>query len=200
MFCEALRFKSQDDSSRVTDEPRDEILSNIKELLPCASSFPTPITPLTQDHTLSYLSSHLRTADPPGFFPRLWAFYLKKALLYLVPKFPLLKFTLTLAWIAWDLPSFPFTSPTTEVVMALASRRPGAALASSSILFSSSKISSQGILVGLSFPESQHLFATPGSRHLGGHNGRCYCWGLHLSYVGSSNSSCYFLFESSSPK
>lgn len=97
MFCEALRLRSQDDSSHVTDEPRDEILSNVKELLPCASSLPAPIIPLNQDHTSFYLSSHLRTADPPGFFPSLWAFYLKKALLYVVPKFPLLKFTLTLA-------------------------------------------------------------------------------------------------------
>lgn len=113
---------------------------------------------------------------------------------------PLFKIMLTLAWIAWDLSSFPYTSPTTEV-KTLVSRKPEAALTSCFCPFQLVwNIHHRGILVGLSFTESQRLFATLCSWYLGDHKGRCHCWGIHLPDVGSSNSSCYFLFESSSPK
>lgn len=159
---------------QVTDEHCSEILGNIKELPPSACSLPTP-------HHLPDSDCFILSQQAPEhsryyrILPWSWAFYLRKVVLYLVPKVPLLKVKLTLAWIARDLSSFPYTNPTTEVASALVSRKPEAALASSFYPFQFvQNIHHRGILVGLPFIESQCLFATLCSWHLGDHNGRCH--------------------------
>lgn len=135
--------------------------------------------------------------------PGLRVFCLRKNPVYLVQEVPLFEFKLTLLWIDWDISSFPCNNPSLEVAMALAPRKPEAALA----LFPYSFQFVQNIhhQIILAFKQAlAPLYYTDqlASRAMepGDHNGRCHYWGTHLLCIGSSNSSCYFLFESSSPK